>query len=140
MKRIEHRVVIQTPLEQVFAYTSNYRKWPEWYTGAGEATATTQATRGDGTRYAYKARMMVIWASVKTEIHDFEENRGWMGVGTKGLPHRTHWIFEPLGSGTKVTYAAECTVPVPLLGPLVEAQLEPEWKKILGSQRHFQTP
>jgi uncharacterized membrane protein len=145
MKRVEHSVVIQAPLEQVFAYTSDYRKWPEWYRSVGEATPTTQATRGNGTRYAYKARMTGMWASVETEIHDFEENRGWMGVGTKGLPHRTHWIFEPFGSGTEFTHAVEYKVPVPLLGPLFEALLEPEWKKILSSsldnlQRHFQTP
>ncbi|MFO7697169.1 MAG: SRPBCC family protein [Anaerolineae bacterium] len=145
MKPVEHSVVVQAPLEQVFAYTSDYRKWPEWYTGVGEATPTTQTTRGNGTRYAYKARMMGMWAAVETEIHDFEENRGWTGVGTKGLPHRTHWTFEPLGTGTRFTHAVECTVPVPLLGPLLEGLLRPEWERILSSsltnlQRHFQSP
>ena len=145
MIRVEQSVVIHAPLEQVFAYVSDYRKWPEWYTGVGEATPTTQATRGNRARYAYKARMMGMWATVETEIHDFEENRGWTGVGTKGLPHRTRWVFEPLDTGTRFTHAVESKVPVPLLGPLFEALLKPEWKKILSSsldnlQRHFQTP
>jgi uncharacterized membrane protein len=145
MKRVEHSVVIQAPVDRVFAYASDYRKWPEWYEGVSEFIPTTQVTRGSGTRYAYKARMMGMWAAVETEIHDFVQDRGWTGVGTKGVPHRTHWIFEPLGTGTKFTHAVEYKVPVPLLGPLFDALLKPEWKKILGKsldnlQRHFQTP
>jgi uncharacterized membrane protein len=143
MKRVEHSVVIQSPVDKVFAYASDYRQWPEWYEGVSEFKPTTQLTRGNGTRYAYKARMMGMRATVETEIHDFAQDRGWTGVGTKGLPHRTYWIFEPLGTDTRFTHALEYKVPVPLLGPLFDALLEREWKKILSKsldnlKRHFE--
>lgn len=32
---------------------------------------------------------VVIQVPVKTEIHDFVRNRGWTGIATKGISHRT---------------------------------------------------
>ncbi len=33
MIRIEHSTIIQAPVEQVFGYAADYRKWREWYEG-----------------------------------------------------------------------------------------------------------
>ena len=57
---------------------------------------------------------------VETEIHDYVENSGWTGISTSGMPHKTFWwIFEPVGSTTRFTYALEYRLPVPVIGALL---------------------
>jgi len=59
----------------VFAFASEWRTWPDWFEGVSDFRPTTEVLRGNGARYAYRARLMPgIWASVETEIHDFEED------------------------------------------------------------------
>ena len=145
MTRIEHSVVIPSPVHEVFAYAADWQKWCEWFEGVADFKATTPVTQGNGARYAYRARVMAISASVETEIHDFVQNRGWTGVSTKGLPHRTHWIFEPVGDGTKFTYVLEYHLPVPLLGSLLDSLFaRPQWHRIIENslnklRQHFLT-
>lgn len=38
--------------------------------------------------------MLGVKIPVETEIYDYAENRGWIGVSTRGVPHRTRWSFE----------------------------------------------
>ena len=145
MTRIEHSVTIQAPVEQVFSYAADFHKWPEWFEGVSEFTATTPVTQGNGARYSYKVSLMGVFVSVETEIRDFVQNRGWSGVATRGMPHRTYWNFESLGRDTKLTYALEYQLPVPLLGPLLDVMLmRPQWNKILqhslnNLRQHFLT-
>ena len=143
MIRVEHSTIIQAPVEQVFSYAADYRKWPEWYEGVSDVTTTTVVTEGNKARYAYRVRVLAVSASVETEIHDFVQNRGWTGVSTRGIPHRTTWIFEAIGPATRFTHAVEGHVPVPLLGALFDSMfLEPQWHKIVKNslnklKQHF---
>ena len=145
MTRIEHSVIIQAPVEQVFSYAADYQKWSEWFEGVSDVKTTTVVTQGNGARYAYRVRIMAASASVETEIHDFVQNRGWTGVSTKGIPHRTTWIFEPIDSSTRFTYVVEGHLPVPLLGSLCDSLfLRPQWVKIVQNslnnlRQHFLT-
>ena len=132
MHRIEHSVIIPAPVDQVFGYAADYLRWTEWFEGVSDFKPTTAVTRGNGVRYAYKARVMGLSAPVEIEIHDFVHNRGWTGVSTKGLTHRTYWTFEPIGDGTKFTYALEYQLPIPLLGSLLDSLFtRRQWQKIL---------
>ena len=107
MIRLEHTVIIPLPLDQVFAYAADYRTWPEWFVGLSDVRPTTTTPGDNGARYAYKVRMMSVTAGVETEIREFVRNVGWIGVGTRGIPHRTHWHFESLQEGTRFTYGLE---------------------------------
>lgn len=132
MTRVESSVEIAAPLEEVFAYASDWRTWEQWWLGVFDFRPTTEATRGNGARYAYKTRLAGVAIEVETEIHDFVENVGWRGVGTRGVPHTTRWVFEPAGAGTRFTYVLEYRLPVPLLGPLFDALLlRPAWQRCL---------
>jgi|WetSurMetagenome_2_1015567.scaffolds.fasta_scaffold208336_2 coenzyme Q-binding protein COQ10 len=144
MTRIERSVIIQSPVDGVFAYAADWQTWHQWFVGVSNVRPTAQIIQGTGARYAYKVRIMCFSAGVETEIHDFVPNRGWTGVATRGITARTQWIFEPVEEGTKFTYAMEYDLPVPLLGPLVDSLLtKPQWKKIIEQsmdnlRRHFE--
>jgi uncharacterized membrane protein len=145
MTRVESSVLVPAPLPDVFAYASDWRKWSEWFEGIAGCQPTTEGTRGNGTRYAYTARVMGFRARVVTEITEFAENVGWTGIARKGMPHRTHWRFEGFGNQTRFTYGLDYHVPVPLLGALIDSLLlKPQWQRIIQAslanlQRHFLT-
>ncbi len=66
------------------------------------------------------------------EIHDFVEKVGWRAVGTKGLPHRTQWVFVKLNGKTRLTYILEYSLPIPVLGVLLDRMLmRPGWQRRL---------
>ncbi|MFC2126150.1 SRPBCC family protein [Bacteroidota bacterium] len=132
MTRIENSINIPAPVEEVFKYASDWQKWSEWFEGVSDFKPTTETSRGNGTRYAYKAKIMGLSVNIETEIHDFTENRGWIGKATKGMPHQTLWMFESVDGGTKSTYALEYELTIPVLGSLLDDFLmKPQWDKII---------
>ena len=143
MTKIEDSVVIDAPVDAVFGYASDWRRWPDWFEGLSDVRSTSGVSRGTGARYAYRVRVLGVPVSVETELQDFVEGQGWTGVGTRGLPHRTHWRFEAQGQSTRFTYGLEYRLPPLLLGPMLDALFaRREWRGILrrslsNVQRHF---
>ena len=134
MARIEKSISIPAPVNEVFAYASDYQKWEEWFEGVSGFKPTTETTRGNGTRYAYKAKMMGLSIGVETEILDYIENVGWNGRATKGMPHKTFWIFESVDEGTKMTYGLEYEMDIPLIGKWLDNTfMKPQWEKIINT-------
>jgi uncharacterized membrane protein len=133
MTRIEASVDIAAPVQEVFAFASDWRYWEDWWEGVSSFKPTTERTRGTGTRYAYKAWVAGLTVNLETEIHDFVENVGWRGVVTKGMPHRTQWVFETKGAATRLTYILEYSLPVPLLDSLL---MKPGWRRRLERSLH----
>jgi uncharacterized membrane protein len=132
MTKVEASVDIGAPLAEVFAYASDWRLWEEWWEGVSDFRPTTEVTRGNGTRYAYKAWISGITLNLEAEIHEFAENVGWRAVGTKGVPHKTQWVFEGRGERTRLTYILDYKLPVPLLGPLLDVLfMRPGWRRRL---------
>lgn len=134
MFRVEESILINKPVQEVFAFASDWNRWHEWFEGVSPFIPTTEIKQGNGARYAYKARLMGMKFPVETEIHDYAENKGWKGKSTKGPPHLTRWRFESTGTGTRFTYGLEGRLPIPLLGPFIDSRLlQPQWKKIIGN-------
>jgi uncharacterized membrane protein len=132
MTRIEKSIIIDKPVDEVFAYASDWEKWSDWFEGVSDFKPVTEITRGNGARYAYKAKMMGLNVKVETEIQNFGINKGWTGIGTKGVPTRTQWIFEKLETGTRFTYVLEYKLPFPLLSSLFDKYImKPQWVKII---------
>ncbi len=143
MTKIEESIVIDVPVAAVFGYASDWRRWPEWFEGLSDVRAISDVNRGTGACYAYRVRILGVPASVVTELREFVENRGWTGVGIRGLPHRTHWRFEAQGQSTRFTYGLEYRLPLPLLGQLLDVLfIRREWRGIVrrslsNVQRYF---
>jgi len=92
MTEIKRSIIIEAPVDKVFAYASDYQKWPEFFEGVSDFKPITETTRGNGTKYIYKAKALGIMATVGTEIQQFKENEGWVGKSFKGIEHQTQWI------------------------------------------------
>lgn len=132
MTRIERSVHIPVPINEMFPYVSDYKKWEEWFEGVSNFNPTTQTTWGNGTRYAYKAKLMGLSVNLETEIFDYKENKGWKGRAIKGMPHTTYWIFESKNGETKFTYALEYELHIPLIGNWLDNTfIKPQWERII---------
>jgi uncharacterized protein YndB with AHSA1/START domain len=144
MQKIEHTTIIEAPIHEVFEYASNWKFWKDWFYGFTDCSPLTGVERGNGTIYDYKMRVLGFNFKLQTEIHNFVENKGWNGIGIKGVPHKTTWIFEDLENRTKFTYVAEYSLPIPILGSIICTLFtNPEWRRILKKSldnfaAHFQ--
>ena len=106
-------IVIDAPLEAVFAVITNYEKYPEFLSEVKAVRVTDR--RGGEALVHYEVRVLksirytlrikeaapqrVSWSLVEGEL--MRENRG-------------SWLLEPQGNQTRATYSIEVT-----LGPLV---------------------
>jgi uncharacterized membrane protein len=130
VKRIEQTVFIAAPVEDVFKEASDWQRWEQWFVGVSDFKPMTEKTRGNGTRYAYKATMLGFQLKFESEITEFLENSGWVAVGTRAITHRSIWSFRPTTDGTEFTYAIEYRLPT-LIGFLIEPLLKRQWRGII---------
>lgn len=89
MTEIERSIKIGAPVSKVFKYASDYLKWPEFFEGVSSFKPITETTRGNGTKFTYKAKMLGMKITVGTELQEFRENEGWIGKSFKGMEHKT---------------------------------------------------
>jgi hypothetical protein len=132
MTHIERGVMVSAPLSEVFAYASDYQRWPEWFEGVTPFVPTTPIKYGNGARYAYRVRLFGLWIGVETEISDFEVNKGWRGKSTRGIPSSATWAFRGVGDQTRFTYSLEYHLPLVWISTIPDTLiLEPQWQRIL---------
>lgn len=120
MARIKRSIEIKAPVKVVFAFTRNWENYARFYEGLYDWRPTTVVTGGKGARFAYKARAMGREFEIETEVADEVENCSRSFVSVTGAKARGDWTFEPLEDGTKVTYIAEYTLPIPVIGRLLD--------------------
>ena len=124
--RLQRTVVVDKPLDEVFAYLSDFTTTTEWDPG----TVTTVLDRGDGgigttylntsaflgrrTQLTYVVRELVPGERIRLQ----GENQTVIATDTMS--------FRRVGTGTEVTYAAEFTFkgPARFLAPLLRPALE----------------
>ncbi len=132
MTEIKRSILIKAPVEKVFQYASDYQKWPEFYEGVSDFNPITKSTRGNGTKYVYKAKLFGMNATVGTEITQFKENEGWIGKSFKGFGHKTQWIFKKSNGNTELTHGLSYKVPWYMGGKFSDNKfLQPAWIKII---------
>jgi hypothetical protein len=103
MPEISQTVKINAPLNKVFEYTADYLNWSEFFEGVSDVKPITETSRGNGTKFIYKVKVMGMSVTVGTELHEFKENKGWKGKSFKGMEHSTQWIFKKSNGGTELT-------------------------------------
>jgi uncharacterized membrane protein len=137
MTEIKQSINILAPLNKVFEYASDYRKWPEFFRGLSEVKPVTEATRSDGARFIYKVAVLGMKVTVGTEFQQFKENEGWIGKSFKGIEHQTQWIFKKANGNTEFTFIQKYKFPIYFGGKLIDQMFaRPEWIKIIDHSLH----
>ena len=132
MTEIKRSIIIEAPVDKVFEYASDYKKWLEFFEGVSDFKPITTITRGSGSKYIYKAKVLGMNVTVGTEVQQFKENEGWRGKSFKGLAHQTQWIFKKSNGNTEFTFIQHYKLPFYLGGKLIDKMFaEPAWVKII---------
>jgi uncharacterized membrane protein len=119
MAKLEKSIMVNAPPEKVFGYINVPTNLPEIWPSMVEAKDVERLSNGGNSfRWVYKmAGMRFKGTSEDVECVDCER----VVSKTKGGIESTMvWTFEPADFGTNVTFGAEYTVPIPLLGKLAE--------------------
>jgi uncharacterized membrane protein len=74
MAKIEHTVIINKPVEQVFDYATNFDNLTQWELNMLESVKTSEQSKGIGTTYKGVIKAMGMKMDWTSRITDFEEN------------------------------------------------------------------
>ena len=108
MARIETSLVINRPIEEVFAYTTNFENQPDWQSRLLEAEKTSEGPIGVGTTWRLVAKFLGQRVETTTVITEYELNRTYAGKSTSGpVPVEARQSYEPIPGGTRITFTAE---------------------------------
>jgi carbon monoxide dehydrogenase subunit G len=107
MVNMEVSIVINRPLEEVFAGLADLENNKKWRSGTVEAEKTSVGPIGVGTTYrmvngAFGQRM-----EGEAEVTEFEPNRRFVTKNRSGVAIETERIFEPVEGGTRVTFTVK---------------------------------
>ena len=132
MTEIKRSIKIEAPVKKVFAYASDYQKWPEFFVGVKDVQPITEQTHCDGAKFTYKVRVLGMSVTVGTEFQQFKENQGWTGKSFKGIQHQTQWIFKHVNEHTEFTFIQNYKCPWYLGGKIIDKKfVKPEWIGII---------
>lgn len=144
MIKIEHSVVINRHIKEVFAFASDVEKKSQWSAEVLEAKKTSEGPLGVGTTFKAVGRFLGRRIENTLEVTQYEPNRKFGFKSTSG-PVQTEYTdtFESVEGGTKVTVVLEAEtggffkLAQPILARMVRRQFKTNYanlKDILEAQ------
>jgi len=120
MAKVEKTITINAPVEKVFGYVEEPANLPEIWPSLVEAKDVQRLPNG-GTSFRWVYKMTGVRFEGTSEDTEYVANQRVVSKTKGGIESTVTWTFQPEAGGTKVTYEAEYTVPIPLLGKLAES-------------------
>lgn len=121
MARVEASVLIDRPLEEVFAFVRNPVDHPQWETAQFDVEQTSEGPLGVGTTFRGGIRLLGLPISWSAKCIAYETDRGLeFNVNAGALQLQEILTLEPTGVGTRFTivYEGELRGLFRLAGPL----------------------
>ncbi len=107
MTKLEQSVVINRPIEEVFAFVTDMEKSSQWMSELVEAKQTSEGPVGVGTTYMAVATPLGRRAESTQDVVEYEPNSKFAIKSTSGpVASRDEYTFEAVAGGTKVTRVA----------------------------------
>jgi uncharacterized protein YndB with AHSA1/START domain len=118
MVAVKKDVVINAPLETVFALVSDPARMPEWLPGLVEVRVVLGTGAGQQFEWTYK--MAGILLRGQSVVVEFVPNERAVHQNIGGISSTWTYTVEPHDEGTTLTIEADYTIPVPVLGKMAE--------------------
>jgi uncharacterized membrane protein len=118
MPKINNSINISAPVEKVFAYIEDPMKNPEWMVGLSEVTDVTGSGVGQHNHWKYK--MAGVPLHGETTITEHVPNERSVSESKGGVTSTITFTYAPHEGGTKLDLEVDYTIPVPVLGKMVE--------------------
>ena len=120
MAKVEKTITINAPVEKVCGYINVPTNLPEIWPSMVEAKDVQPLPNG-GNSFRWVYKMAGVRFEGTSEDTEVVANQRVVSKTKGGIESTVTWMFQPEADGTKVTFEAEYTVPIPLLGKLAEA-------------------
>jgi len=119
MAKIEKSIIINAPVEKIFAYIEDPMSNPEWLPSLMEVKDVV----GEGVeaRFRWTYKMVGLRLEGESTATEYIPNQRIVSQTKGGVSSTWTWAFEPHDGGTKINLVVEYTVPIPVLGKLAEA-------------------
>ncbi len=133
MPAISTSVVINQPIDRVFAYVIDVGNHTAWQAGIKEAIVTPAGPVTVGSTYVYTTEVMGQRIQSQMQVSVFQPNKVW-AVKTVGIPNsvETAYRFEPAGAGTQLSISME--IPAGAYPAAVEGMVKQQMLKSLEEQ------
>ncbi len=120
MVKTEKTINISAPVDKVFDYINKPANLPEIWPSMVEAKDIKPLPNGGNSfRWVYKMAGMRFEGN--SEDIEVISNQRVVSKTKGGIESTITWLLQPKGGDTNVTFQAEYTVPIPLIGKLAEA-------------------
>ena len=120
MTTTKKSININAPVEKVFEYANKPENLPEIWPSMIEAKDIQPLPNG-GNKFRWVYKMAGIRIEGISEDTEFIPNQRSVSKTEGGVESEIIWEYQSEGEATKVTFSAEYTVPIPLIGKLAEA-------------------
>jgi uncharacterized membrane protein len=107
MANVEISIVINRPLDEVFAYLAGEDNNVNWRSGMVDVQKTSQGPVGVGTTYRIVNHVMGRRMESDAEVTEYELNRKYATRNKSGPRIETRRFFETFDGGTRVTFAID---------------------------------
>jgi carbon monoxide dehydrogenase subunit G len=131
MAQFEISTVINRPVEEVFAFASNYENNSKWFSGIIEVKKTSEGPIGVGTTYRTVLTFLGRRIEGESEFTEYEPTRSFAAKSTSGpFPVANRVTFERVEAGTRVNFTTVAEpggffkLAEPLLVSMVKRQFE----------------
>ena len=128
-------IVINRPVEEVFAYVTDVTNDPAWHTDVLEAHKRTEGPPGVGTVWHARFKPSMGISEGDMTVVAFERNRQQVMQGDIGPMHPTlTYLLEPSDGGTKFTRHVQISVSgwmkimAPMMGMMLPKQNKGSWR------------
>ena len=129
--KVETSIVINRPLDEVFAFTADVENQPQWQSRLIEARKTSVGPIGVGTTWSSVAKFLGQRIELETVTTDYEPNRTYAAKSTSGpFPVLGRQSYEAVAGGTQIKVTLEWQpsgffkVAEPLLATMLKRQTE----------------
>ena len=122
MMKAERSIAIHAPVEKVFDYAADPAHLPEFWPSMIEVRDVQPLANG-GHRFHWVYKMAGMRFEGTSDDVEYMPNQRLIQKSRGGIESTITWTFQPEAEGARVTFQAEYTVPVPLLGRLAEAAI-----------------
>jgi len=131
MARIEESVEIHRPVEEVFAYTTDAKSWPQWHGDMQEAEQTSPGQVGVDTTFRGKNRMWGQTSEWTARVTEYDPYERWSLVIDSGsVIIDVGLSFDPIKGGTRFTLVWDVKKVRGFLR-LLESMMISSWRKQL---------
>ncbi len=119
MAKIEKSLLINAPVEQVFAFMAKPENLPEIWPSLQEVRNVQPLPNG-GYAYDWTYKMAGIRLEGHAEWTEFVKNQRIVDENEGGIPSTFIWTYQPEAGGTRVSVSVDYTIPGAVLGKLAE--------------------